>query len=414
MLQAGYVFCSRCGHATQEAYYFSNTAQAWVQLVRTATGKFAVTRYEPPYMQGKTDNTRAGAIKRFRLSSGNSNEAHRLQNTIEVRCYNGKRWDEYTFVRSCPFCVGQKAGWDEAMKIIDHLGDLPTYVIAVAGAPSVGKSCWIHALSCPGNANRVNGQRESTNTYMGYLLSPAELVDEVIPPPPPTPLNGLGRTSMLYIKKRMVGGTAVPVAQVLVVDFAGELFSSRRKKEFAEEAAHIFEGGEGYSGVDAVVFMADPCPTEDGSSLADTYENAKSDYMSFMNKPLAFVMNKADMLIENPPMRHINGDPTLPAVPLLSKHTFTGQDATMYSKEYLQERVALQTYILKKENELVKTICNEMRGAGFLIKATTPIKQQINPLSDQTRDMLDFRESMNVMDPLVWILNELDIFPIDD
>ncbi len=419
MLQAGYVFCSRCGHATQDAYYHNAGQQLWVQLRRTMFGRFTVTKYVPPHMQGTPEGADS-RIKRVRLSSANINEAHRLQHTIDVRCYDGKKWEELTFVRSCPFCVGQRKEWNQAAPIIELLGDLPTYVIAVAGARSVGKSCWIHALACPTNINRVNGQRNNRNTHIGYLLGPAEHVDEVIPAPNPTQPNERGATSMLYIKKRMVGATAVPVAQVLVVDFAGELFSDNNESDFDAEAAHIFDGGEGYSGVDAVVFMTDPNPQE-GYSLARTYERAKGSYNSFKEKPLAFVMNKADMWVENPPMHHINGDVTLGEVPLLSEHTFARQDATIYGKEELQERVALQTYILKKEKALVRAICDEMRGAGFLVKSTKPFTKKVkvkNPITNEEREtdvaMVDFRESMNVMDPLIWILNELDIFPIDN
>ena len=401
MLQAGYVFCHRCGHATQEAYYFNSMLNSWVQLVRKVTGKFSVQKYTPAYMENRSSGVDADVIKRVRLSATNTSNVQGLQHTISVECYVDQTMQVLEFVRSCPFCVGQKEGWDSAVELLPNMGDLPTYVVGVVGARTVGKSCWIHALSCPTNVNGVNNQGNNLRSYSGYTLSTARWSNEQSAIISATELNERGITRMMRILKR-VGNGAQPVAQVLMMDFAGELFAEDKKEEFESSAAHIFRGGEGYSGVDGVVFMMDPLPEQNGYSLATTY-----------HKPIAFVMNKADLLIENPPMYHIDNDENNPAVPLLTEHTFSRQGGDMYQKSVLQARVALQTMLLKRIHPLVKSISNETRCGGFILKSTEPYSIK-NAETMAEEKMLDFSQGMNVMDPLLWILNELDIFPIED
>ncbi len=412
MLQAGYVFCHRCGHATEEAYYFNSKTATWVQLFRTLTGKFTVARYIPPYMKGEAANTSAETVIKYRLAPTNENRAQGLQHEIEVEYYINNQRGVEKFVRACPFCVGQKAEWNTVQSLLPGLGNLPTFVIAVVGARTVGKSCWIHAISSAYNINRVNEYRINSYNYSGYSLSTEDWAREQSPLIKSTEPNERGKTRMMLIKKK-VGEKSVAVAQVLMMDFAGELFAEGKENEFESEAAHIFKGGAGYSGVDAVVFMTDPKPERGNYSLATTYARAKGNYDLLQNKPVAFVMNKVDMLIDNPQKHYINDDENMPEVKMLTEHTFAYQGADMYQKSYIQARVALQTSILKHIHELVKAICNETRGRGFLVKSTEPY-DFYDAETGKTEEMLDFKKSINVMDPLLWILNELDIFPIDD
>ena len=412
MLQAGYVFCHRCGNATQDAFYFNASTNAWVQLFRTITGRFVVTKYTPPYQQGKIDPAKAAGIHRFRFSPTNGRQVQGLQHKIRVECHSDKAVQVLDFVRSCPFCVGLKEGWSSAVELLPHLGDLPTFVIGVVGARTVGKSCWIHALSCPSNINVVNDSKNSTYSALGYTLGTSEWSEEQTDIINPNALNERGKTRMMYIRKKS-DGSSHAVAQVLVMDFAGELFAENKQNEFESEAAHIFRGGEGYSGVDAVVFMTDPLPEKSDYSLATTYHRARGEYDLLQNKPIAFVMNKVDLLIDAKPQRHINNDPSLAEVPLLTEDTFIRQDSDMYRKSELQARVALQTALLKRIHPLVRAISNETRCAGFLVKSTDPFVA-MDPASGKKEDMLNFGKSINVMDPLLWVLNELDIFPIEE
>ncbi len=410
MLQAGYVFCHRCGHATQEAYYFNGQSNTWVQLRRKVTGKFVAVPYTPPYLVNAQAEADADTITRVRLSPTNERQVQGLQHQISVECYTAKTRTVLDFVRSCPFCVGQRAGWNAVMPLIPGLGDLPTYVIGVVGARTVGKSCWIHALSCPANVQRVNEQ--CGEDRFGYLLTSAHWANQQCSVLKPNELNELGKTRIMGIRERSDRGGRM-VAQVLIMDFAGELFAEDHEEEFENSAARIFRGGEGYSGVDGVVFMTDPLPETDKYNLTTTFERTRGHYALLNNTPFCFVMNKADLLIENPPCRHINNNTQLPTLPLLTEHTFAEQTSKRYRKSVLQAQVALQTHLLKKRHPLVGVVAGETRCAGFLVKSTTLVKPT-GPNAARQEPQLDFNDPINVMDPLLWLLNELDIFPIAD
>lgn len=405
MLHAGYVFCTRCGHATSDAYYYNGETNVWVQLKRTFMGKFFLEGYTPQYMAGAVDE--APTYNRFELSGENKNKAHNLQHKIIVKCYNGNNYENKEFTRCCPFCVGRQSDWNSVNEIMAGMGNLPTYIIAVIGARTVGKSCWIHALSSPPNLNKVNHQRQNPPDYKGYILSTLEIAADTDNPPEATPVNELGNTRIMNIAKKE-NGKLIEVAQVLVLDFAGELFAKENEELFDNTAAHIFRGGVGYSGVDAVAFMLD-LEEDPKYNLATTYNRVNSELKLLENKPVAFILNKVDKLFSNPPTENINGDPNAPEVPLFNENTFEKQSRSMYQKQSIVPRITLETALLKKMKPLVETISNETRCAGFLIKATTPILNE-----NKEPEFLNFEESINVMDPFLWILNELDIFPIED
>ncbi len=422
MLQAGYVFCHRCGHATQEAYYYNSELNVWVQLRRTLSGRLMVEHYTPQSLMGKVGAEEADQIDRFVLSVATERPKEGLPHTIQVDCYADNGMATKKFNRSCPFCIGKLKSESESsvQELISGMGNLPTYVIGVIGARTVGKSCWIHALSCPVNIRIVNSQRDGGAGYEGYILTGTSFTEDSSVPPEATPINALGNTRIMTICRKR-GQNTVKVAQVLVLDFAGELFARNKAQEFNDTTAHIFKGGVGYSGVDAVVFMMAPSELEpyrdtreadknrDQYSLANTYNRVNGDLNLLSKKPIAFVLNKVDILFDNPPMAYINNDRTAPKVPLLSKYTFANQGMAMYQKRALLPRVALQTELLKKMSSLVDAASLQTSCAGFLVKATAPVFGENGEIK-----YVDFTDSINVLDPLLWILNKLDIFPIDD
>lgn len=414
MLHAGYVFCHRCGHATEEAFYHNGSENIWVQLKRTVFGKFTVEQYMPTNAQGQTTK-----IDRFVLQDFAGNPRNGLPHTISVECRTAANVATLKFKRSCPFCIGKyQTGNNQAQNqnvqdLIPGMGQLPTYVIGVIGARTVGKSCWIHALSCPTNTGKLNSQREGGDEYEGYVLVEAEVAEDKTVPPEETPLNSLGNTRFIKICKKR-GREHTPVAQVLVLDFAGELFALDRRATFEETTAHIFKGGVGYSGVDAVVFMMDPTDLGNDApreqySLANTYNVVNGDWGLLTQKPVAFVLNKVDLLFANPPTVHINNDENEDEVPLFTSSTFGNQGMAMYQKQALLPRIALQTAVLRRMSSLVNSASQRIDCAGFLVKATDPVYNAEGALTCG-----DFTKSINVMDPLLWILNKLDVFPLDD
>ena len=428
MLEAGYIFCHRCGYSTDEAYYYNDPQTTWVQLKRSLNGKIIVEPYIPQYMMGTLSDEDTKNIDRFVLSDSNNSFENGLPHTILVDCYSEHGKAQLKFNRSCPFCVGQQEGWDSVKELIPDINTLPTYVIAVIGERTVGKSCWIHALSCPHNLNKVNNQRIGGTDNSGYILTAKTLADESSARPEATSINELGNTRVMTITKSSEAAVT-PVAQILILDFPGEIFAESKAEEFNNTAAHIFSGGHGYKGVDAIIFLMDPDEVDSKAdetekagaadlkssdelkfSIATTYNRINNELQLLTNRPFAFVMNKIDKLFDHPSnFVHVNNDASQPDIPLLTEHTFANQNNSMYQKRSILPRVALETSILKRFSQIVETVSSTTRCAGFMIKATTPLQ------GDGKKAMLlDFTSSINVMDPLLWILNELDIFPIDD
>lgn len=407
MLKAGYALCPRCGRATDDGYYYDSETSTWVQLKRSFWGTPYVELYTPPGVSGNAPRT----VHSVKFLSATEEERFATPREILVECTktNGDRL-ELKFMRSCPHCIDQAA----PQKMMLGWRDLPTYVIAVIGSKSVGKSCWIYSLFCAENQNKV---RHGTDSY--FLCSDEVYEGDKTSRLPPTAVDSLGETNLLYIAHwgkpdEQGNASVVPVAQILLRDFAGETFHKGNEELYEKSARHFFSCGVGYDGVDAVVFVTDPDEDQsDVGSLSITYNRVNRDFNRgkglLGNKPVAFVLNKVDRYFDNPEMEHIDGNTALPQVPLLTARTFAKQGEYMYDKSNIVPRVALETALMKRLHPLVKTASAGRRCAGFLIKATQPSEPD-----EDGKQYLDFSGGINVMDPLLWSLNQLDIFPIND
>ncbi len=407
MLKAGYVLCRRCGHATDDAYYYNGELNVWVQLRRRSGRRFLVEIYTPAYQQ----NAEGVAVTHCALSDANLLGKVGIPHQIMVECRIADQQKAYKFTRACPFCVGKQPGWESVQELIPGVGNLPAYIVAVIGARTVGKSCWIAAMSCLHNLNKLTSQQQPDGEHHRYVLVPDQLEDAADHPPEATPINAVGNTRCLTIAERTENGTK-DVAQILLLDFAGELFAKDKEMEFKNSAAHIFNGGKGYTGVDAVVFMMDPTDLKPSAktgaySIATTYNRVNDELKLLFNRPVAFVLNKIDTLFHQS-VEEISGQaPGIP-VPWITEDTFAYQGNAMYLKDAIKPRVALQMSLFARANALVKGVCDRTDASAFLIKTATPYQDK------DGNEFLNFQEGINVLDPLLWILNMLDIFPIDD
>ncbi|MBR7164975.1 MAG: hypothetical protein IKD18_01735 [Clostridia bacterium] len=393
MLNAGIVLCHKCGRVTSDAYYYHSTYNVWVQLKRKPLGGLYVEHFVPEYASdSKNVDCRYSVLNRAARRGAQIGQDN-FQHTIKVDLtIDGDKKGTVSFKRCCPFCA--ETGLNE---IIMGMGDLPTYVIGVMGVRQVGKSCWIHALGCAENQNAVN-------RFPHYLSSEA-VEDSSSPRIDATQLNDMGKTKIITINKPSRKG-GIPVVAVLVLDFAGEIFEEDKEKEFEESSGYALLGGtEGYSGLDAVVVMDAP----DSSNMNDprfvaAFNRARK-YGLLTGRPVAYVFNQADRLFANPPMQELSNRPDY-QVPLLNKETFCKTSKDQYAKDKLLRRIKLQTVLAGRHSALAPLIYQENpQSAGFFVKSTQP---------EEGGRVLNFKESINVMDPLIWILNELDVFPIDE
>ena len=378
MLDAGMVFCYKCGKPFSGLHYYNGEVNLQIQVKRNLFGKRFVE------LDPDTDEE----IKKttsVKLDESVMNFTSDINNELTVRVKNSDVESTLLFSRCCPNCVENR---NEQTQIISSLGLLPTYIIGVMGAPAVGKSCWIHSTSVTKN---LIGIRSSNKGL--YRLEPTK-VNKESAQIAKTAFGSTGETNVLLITEN---ATKKPVAAVMLTDMAGEMFAPENRKRFKETAAYCaFQSGMGFDGVDAVLFMDAP----DDNGLTDAY-NQVSETKVLTNKPVAYVLNKVDTLFDTPPRVPLSNSDE--SVPLFTEKTFFTDPYSPYGKENLIRRISLQTYIARNYKGLAKKILlDNENSAGFLIKTCSPVSQTI----------VSFADSINVMDPLLWILNKLDIFPI--
>ncbi|MEE0945824.1 MAG: hypothetical protein U0M42_03210 [Acutalibacteraceae bacterium] len=376
MVDAGTVFCYKCGKYFSGLTYYNGELGVMVNLKRSLLGKRFVE------LDPDTNEEIKNSLS-VSLTQTVKNFAKEIKNEIDVDVTQSDIKEKKQFTRCCPHCIKNDA---RQTPILQNLGLLPTYIIGVMGAPAVGKSCWIHSLSVTQN---FDGIRTGNSLYRIEPIT----VNKELARIQKTNLDSMGETNALVIIET---ATNKQVAAVLLMDMAGEMFSPENRKRFVDTAAYsAFQSGKGFDGVDAVLFMDSP----EDSGLVDAYNQVRETNV-LTNKPVAYVLNKADTLFDTPPS--ISVDNSEDRVPLFTKNTFS-DFIRPYAKEKLANRIALETFIAKNLKGLAKKILNDNKdSAGFIIKTCEPVSEAF----------VSFTDSMNVMDPLVWILNKLDIFPI--
>ncbi len=407
MIEAGQVLCRRCGTVFSGAYY--HNAHNDVHLVLKHRGnQYAVEQFFP---KGAT----ADSNEYIFSIAPSTNLSNTHMTTIDVYVQAADAPDDkpevWEFKRCCPFCYQKN---DSLTDIDANNGFVPTYVIAVIGTKSVGKSRWIHALGVSENL---------TNLRTRYSLLPSLMTGNKQVNVSSTEMDDEGETNLLSIIDRKQAGS--PFANVLILDFAGELFLKENEESLLGSSTYtLFTGTNSFSGVDGVIFFDSAEPEhQDSTLLTEAYNTAKG--LGLLdNKPVAYVLSKLDLLLEQSPTIQAapNPDRTTNKVPLLSKKTFPGNASNdlpdnitdtyptvfpgmpLFTKEALTQRFSLQRMITASRRPLANVMFSTNdQASGFVIQSGLPNGADI-----------DYRYSVNVLDPLVWMLNQLDIFPIDD
>ncbi|MBE6686483.1 MAG: hypothetical protein E7591_04540 [Ruminococcaceae bacterium] len=415
MLSAGYVFCTRCGRATADAYYHCGEYNCWVQLKRGIFGKIYAELYTPKHLKSDTtveSVTYCAPSKRTRV---------RTQHQIQISCKlrNGITRNA-NFTRSCPFCVGTHPDWTGVHNLIPGLGDYPTYVIGMIGNRTVGKTSWIESVSYPENIRKVNSGKLRNTGYSGYILNINQPGEAKVRAPKATPLNDSGSTNIINILRKDEGKKVnETVAQVLLLDFAGELFKRENRDVYNNSVRRLFdgrdgvEGKEGFDGVDGIILMTDPQDYCLQGGINDVFNSVNGTSALFTHVPIAFVMNKIDLMFNDPPEQHLGENPSYPCVPLFSEITFNNlQGEWMYQKDVMVKRIDLENALLKKILPLIAHTETYAKCAGFMVKSTS-----VTPDTEANEEQelrVNYSDTLNLMDPLLWILNELDIFPIEN
>ncbi len=397
MLMPGTVFCHSCGHSFSESCYYNNTLDRWVQLQRTLMGEYIVKPYFP--RGGSDDHSFDYSLRNPKKPFTNSGKSSFFCEVHE----KGQAPHRYLFSRACPHCAEQHDQEDPAQRkavrrLENYLGELPSYVIGLMGSKSIGKSCWLHSLSVAKNVALMNKVIKKPYGYQVETLKPS--VCHV----PGTLKGAFGETTVLYITKK-----GKKIAAILMVDLAGEYFAPENKEAFINSPIYTaFSGdGDGFTGVDGVIFM--DAPNSEADLAISTY-NQLSDLDILSSRAVCYVLSKMDTTFNQPPCVDLANANI--KVPLYTKSTFPCDDVGTYNRDDLVKRIRLETHIAKQHRDLAKLILNNNKdSAGFLIKSCAPTKN-VPKEWDQTKEYQDFSSSINVVEPLIWMLNKLEILPL--
>ena len=300
--------------------------------------------------------------------------------------------DPLVMKRCCPKC---------RQELFPSYGMHPIFVVAALGDLNAGKSAWLGSVAYPENISAVNKAEYPYRLEAITPTAPAE-------PDANTSERSLGKTSLLRIRNARANHRVV--ADVLLMDVSGEYY--RKSPEENSFLWNILCEHGSYPGADGVVFLdpADRNQTEDTSSEDLKFNPAMifNECFSrgiFSKKPLAYIRSRTDKLLASRQLPTVLDSAGSTPVPLFDQNTFPLP--TSYRQEETTGRMAVEHSITKYLSGHILSDNGQMTVQGFMVQSC-----QDSHTSDSEEPIRLYQHNMNVMDPLVWILNRLQIFPL--
>ncbi len=391
MIPAGTCFCHRCGNVFKDAYYKSGVTPVGAKLKRAAVN-IGKTHWEiEPFRPD------GGEIRLEQAPWLESVGAEKDGIPNSIHCKFGTEGAVYELLRACPMCK------TEDTVLVTDCGRHPTFVVAMVGARETGKTTWLKAVATTTNLFAVN-QVEQYPYEIDFVTKYADADWEMTA----TDRGSSGETNYLRIREKASGEI---VANVIFLDAAGELFSELNQSDNAQRK--FLFGNGGFSGVDAVVYVESaerairPNNTkEDRERYSKSFQvyQAMEETGALENKPVAFVYTHTDQIIKNKgTIPRITDMSDEREVPVCTETTFRGK--TSYAPSALLPRLLQEDIIARKINTTV--LCSTAKNRrGFMIQTCFREKPGDSP------EWNNHRKNFNVMDPLLWLLNTLKLFPI--
>lgn len=380
MIKPGYSLCHSCGRTSRGFYYRDNHGGAVASLVYR----------DGSYML-------EAANQSFQIEPRNwEREAFPPE---QLRARVGTAENYTTMIRCCPHC-GEKV-------LSKHVGRVPIFVFAVIGATGSGKSSWMAAL---GTAALGPMKRVPYRFYVRPVLSTAD--EGSIGATVVGKTKGSDYSNYIEIVRRT---TNEVVAMAYVLDFAGELYENAAAHGDSPVARILSgESGEGFERIDAAVVIEPAVPDALNNDMKNNEEVLRTldAYPVLRKVPVAHILTFGDLLIQQEQSKASADSAYIPAV---RKETFpttvyTEQTYEVAKRHFLPERICervqLQNYIAKKGtlgNWLESWHENVQHVGHFLVQSCRHKGSGAN----------DYTRQFNVADPLVWLLTELKLFPLD-
>ena len=386
MIDAGKFFCPMCANVNTEAFYKEGSHNMGIRLIHNKFGGgFDV---EGIHMEdGTVDPDGVELVSQLTPQT----DADGIPERITVKFRGEEKAVDAT--RHCQFCAQNATN----TKLFRDNGRYPLYVVAMVGDRDAGKTAWLDATSYPLNSAAVNEKNYPFKLH--YVTVSGRYGKSEA-----TPEYGRGATKFLEIINK---GDNRVVAHVLLLDVAGELFLTT-----PEILERLTGGYMDYPGPDAFIFMesalsdsAKDTAIANALKAATIYDNCKAKGI-FKNKPVAWVLTHLDSIIEHetyPKKRDSSG---MIDLSVMSRNTFT--TSTNYAPEILKDRLAIENYVAKSYLPTVLLDAPGSSNHGFLVQSCTTI-------DDPNLGLIEDRnQGINVMDPLLWVLHQLHIFPLKE
>lgn len=414
MINAGKSFCPYCVEIHDKAFYGGPNLSWGVWLNRNKlNGKYEV----------KAEDFKRNTAPRGKITLANAkSQGDGLPKDIQLEYTEGGKGEEVTkeerMYRCCPVCARKK---EKFRKVNWVLGRYPTFVIAMIGDRSAGKSAWLDSIATAGNTNAVNDEN-----YVHKLAYATPAVPEK--PSEATDLASRGQSKVLLIRDTQDSDRVV--AAVYLVDVAGELYNAALENEKIENSKnpgqkkdrskkdliwdllghnHEYEGADGYIFVAPAVSKHDKA--EDEYPADKIFQDLYGEGL-LNGKPLAYVMTHADKLVESGAFRTLRSQGDNAEYPNMTADTFDLDRRTSYARADLLSRVALEHAVVRAYEPAA---LNRMDGPTkcFLVRSCEARETgRTDPKTGKPILNEDFRESRHVMDPLIWMLNQLKLFPL--
>ncbi len=369
MINAGTCFCHICGKTSDIAYYHSGTFGTGLVLTHNPLKGYSVRPYSP----------KGEPIKDITMTLSGETKFSEIPGKLTVDVSSPTVNDTLTFKRACPKCK-------TLTEFFPDQGLLPTYIIAVVGKKATGKSSFMHSLS-------TLGSESMSRADYPYTIVPSTLLSDEAKMNP-TPANTIGKSTMMKIVEKATGKE---IAAILLVDTAGELFEEDNPTlNNYPDTRRILQNA------DAFIFID---PSVKGEDDVIPVYNCLNENDMLEGKVVAYVMNRLDEYINSIPV--VDSLWADDKVPLITEHTFpvcTADDS--YNIKKLIPRLVLEDMIVNKVRRLPRRIRRANKCSGFIVKSCHPVLADGKMISR-------FDTPINVYDPIIWILNQLNIFPID-
>lgn len=398
MIEPGVCFCPVCGYTSREPFYAADLTEHAAWLRRDPQQGYYMEAYGNPrkiyHLQDPLAPDRDGG----------------MPDAVWVYL-NGEKASPTELRRCCPDCFnGAADGASVRSHFKRFVGRVPVRVVALIGAPSAGKTAFLGAL---GSGALIPLNRQSY-PYRLVLSKPNSVIQTSRRT---AAIGDQGNSNFIEIWEKNSTDKEFPAAMVLLLDIGGENFKNLEYEDLYDAPARkdtplsrlLYGDGRFNPGIDGAILVEPAVSTGPDTSIEAI---AKELNQALNLGPLAFVYTCADKLIAAEAKRTERTAPPLLTQDTFPNTTYTDEHISLLARHFLPERIRERIVIQEEIASRVKRPGYKFVGElcrteyrGFLVCSC-------RPYLEDGEEKNDYTQQFNVADPIIWMLNQLKLFPI--